>query len=399
MVVDKRNGELPLSDVTVIDLTQVVAGPFATMNLGDLGAEVIKIEAVGRGDRCRNIHPVPEYFDTVNRNKQCIAVNLKTEEGQEVIYNLVENADVFIESTKPGRVESFNIAYDDLIEYNPELIYCSISGFGRDSPYEELPAWDMLIQGMSGIMSMTGEDGGSPVWSGLMSGDLTASMYTTQSVLAALYARERGHIDSEWIEVPMFDAAISWLCSRAGHTFGSGEPFPRLGNRHPSIAPFGIFSCADDIIVIAAGTNPLFEDFCRVLGREDLLTDDRFADMDDRVENVHELTDIIESELESDSAEAWVDRLQEATVPAGLIHDTKSIWNDDHVEQRELKQELERPGRKNADVIDHPIHFSELATQLGTPPESLGESTMDVLQGLGYDEEQLEQFEADGIIG
>lgn len=399
MVVEKRNGELPLSDVTVIDLTQVVAGPFATMNLGDLGAEVIKIEAVGRGDRCRNIQPVPEYFDTVNRNKQSIAVNLKTKEGQKVVYKLIEDADVFIESTKPGRVETFNISYDDLTEYNPELIYCSISGFGSDSPYENLPAWDMLIQGMSGIMSMTGEEGGPPVWSGLMSGDLTTSMYTTQSVLAALYARERGRIESEWIEVPMLDAAISWLCSRAGYTFGFDEPFPRLGTRHPSIAPFGIFSCSDDSIVIAAGTNSLFENFCSVIDREDLLTDERFTDIDDRVENVTALTEIIESELQDEPAETWVGRLQEESVPAGHIHDTKTIWNDEHVQQRALYQQMEREDRKNAEVIDHPIHFAELATQLETPPETLGESTTDILRDYGYDEEELKQFEEDGIIG
>ncbi len=399
MVLEKREGELPLSDITVIDLTQVVAGPFATMNLGDLGAEVIKIEAVGRGDRCRNIQPVPEYFDTINRNKQSIAVNLKTSEGQEVIYNLVETADVFIESTKPGRVESFNIAYDDLIEYNSELIYCSISGFGSDSPYENLPAWDMLIQGMSGIMSMTGEKGGQPVWSGLMSGDLITSMYTTQSVLAALYAREKGRIESEWIEVPMLDAAVSWLCSRAGYAFGYDEPFPRLGTRHPSIAPFGIFTCRDDSIVIAAGTDSLFEDFCSVLEREDLFVDERFADMDARVENVQELTTIIESELESETAETWVERLQRKSVPAGLIHDTKTIWEDEHIKRRELYQQMEREDRKNAEVIDHPIHFTRLATQLDTAPEPLGESTTDVLRECGYEEEELRRYEEEGIIG
>jgi crotonobetainyl-CoA:carnitine CoA-transferase CaiB-like acyl-CoA transferase len=390
---------LPLSGVTVVDLTQVIAGPFGTMNLGDLGAEVIKIEAVGRGDRSRNIHPIPAYFDTINRNKRSIEVNLKREEGQRIVRELVRDADVFVESTKPGRVESFNLSYEDLREINPSIIYCSISGFGSDSPYENLPAWDTLIQAMSGIMSITGEEGGQPLWSGLPSGDLITSMYTTQSVLAALYARERGVIDSEWIEIPMLDAAISWLCARAGHTFGLDEPFPRLGTRHPTIAPFGLFSCRDENIVIAAGTGSLWEEFCTVLDRKDLLEDERFKTMHDRSQNAEALTEIIEAELAADAADAWVDRLQAADIPAGPIHDTKSIWEDEHVVRRNLRRTMERDGREDADVIDHPVHFSSLNTHLGTPPEELGESTTNLLAQQGYDEAEIERLREAGVVG
>jgi crotonobetainyl-CoA:carnitine CoA-transferase CaiB-like acyl-CoA transferase len=390
---------LPLSGVTVVDLTQVIAGPFGTMNLGDLGAEVIKIEAVDRGDRSRDIHPVPAYFDTINRNKRSIEVNLKREEGQRIVHDLVRDADVFVESTKPGRAESFNLSYEDLREVNPSIIYCSISGFGADSPYENLPAWDTLIQAMSGIMSITGEEGGQPLWSGLPSGDLITSMYTTQSVLAALYARERGVIESEWIEIPMLDAAISWLCARAGHTFGLGEPFPRLGTRHPTIAPFGLFDCGDENIVIAAGTQSLWEEFCAVLDREDLLEDERFETMHDRSQNAEALTEIVEAELEADAADAWIDRLQAADVPAGPIHDTKSIWDDEHVVRRNLRRTMKRDGRKDADVIDHPVHFSSLSTHLGTPPEELGESTARLLARQGYDEAEIERLREAGVVG
>ncbi|MFP4625644.1 MAG: CaiB/BaiF CoA transferase family protein [Natronomonas sp.] len=394
-----RSGPRPLEGISVVDLTQVVAGPFATMNLADLGAEVIKIEAVGRGDRAREIQPVPEYFDTVNRNKRSIEVNLKTDAGTEIVHDLVREADVFVESMKPGRPERFGLAYDDLVAINPNLVYCSISGFGSESPYADLPAWDVLIQAMSGIMGMTGEEGGRPLWSGLPSGDLITAMYTTQSVLSALYARERGDIETEWIEVPMLDAAISWLSARAGHYFGYDEPFPRLGTRHPTIVPFGVFSCADEDIIVAAGTPSLWEQLCVVLDREDLLEDPRFATGEDRVENVHELTDIIEAELGTASAEAWIDRLQAAEIPAGPIHDTKSVWTDPHVRQRGLHRRMEREGRQDADVIDHPIHFAELDTHLGTPPEELGESTDDVLARYGYDDEALERLRENGVIG
>lgn len=394
-----QGATLPLAGVTVVDLTQVLAGPFATMTFGDLGAEVVKIEAVGRGDRARGIEPIPEYFDTINRNKRSIEVDLKSEAGQQIVYDLVREADVFVESTKPGRVERFNIAYEDLRAVNPELIYCSISGFGSDSPYEELPAWDMLVQAMSGIMSMTGEEGGRPLWSGLPSGDLITAMYTSQSVLTALYARERGLIESEWIEVPMLDAAISWLSSRAGYTFGYDEPFPRLGTHHPSIAPFGVFSCADDDIVIAAGTASLWEEFCSVLGREDLLADERFQTLPDRCANLEALTEAIEDELATDTASAWIDRLQAAAIPAGPIHDTKSVWEDEHVARRGLHKVMEREGREDADVIDTPIHFSTLGTHLETPPEELGASTGSLLRRHGYDEDEIERLRADGVIG
>lgn len=389
----------PLDDVTIVDLTQVIAGPFGTMNLADLGAEVIKIEAVDRGDRGRTIHPIPEYFDTLNRNKRSIEVNLKHDAGQRIVHDLVEDADVFIESMKPGRRDAFNLSYQDLREHNPSLIYCSISGFGSDSPYENLPAWDMLIQAMSGIMSVTGDASGHPLWSGLPVGDLIASMYATQSVLAALYARERGLIESEWIEVPMFDAAISWLSARAGHTFGFDEPFPRLGTRHPTIAPFGLFQCQDERIVIAAGTESLWTNLCQTLECESLLTDERFATMHERAQNADQLTELLEATLSTKPAAVWIERLQAADVPAGPIHDTKSIWSDEHVRHRNLRRSMERDDDSSAVVIDHPVHFSVLRTHLGTPPEPLGASTERILEQHGYDAASLTRLREQGVIG
>ncbi len=389
---------LPLAGIRVVDLTQVVAGPYATMNLGDLGAEVIKVEAVGRGDRSRGIEPTPAYFDAVNRNKHSLAVDLKTDAGRDIVRDLVADADVFVESMKPGRPEAFGLAYEDLQSVNDELIYCSISGFGRDSPYEDLPAWDLLVQAMSGIMSVTGAEDGPPLWSGLPSGDLLAAMYTTQSVLAALYARERGLIESEWIEVPMLDAAIAALSVRAGHTFGTDEPFPRLGVRHPTIAPFGVFDCADDRIAIAAGTDSLWANLCTVLDREDLVDDERFETLADRARNVTALTEIIEAELATDTADAWIDRLQAQAVPAGPIHDTKSVWTDEHVRRHGLRQSMARDDRRDADVIDHPVHFSALATELSISPEALGDSTADILAELGYDRAERVRLREAGVV-
>jgi len=390
----------PLHDIKVVDLTQVLAGPFATMTLGDLGAEVIKIEAVGRGDRARHISPIPEYFDTANRNKRSIEINLKTEAGQAVARDLLEEADVFIESTKPGRITDFGLDYEEVVQLNPSIVYCSITGFGAGSPYEGIPAWDILIQGMSGIMSMTGTEETPPLWSGLPSGDLISAMYAVQSVLAALYARERGEIPGEHIEVPMLDAAISWLTMRAGHTFGTDEPFPRSGVHHPSLAPFGIFSCAEQSIVIGAGTDSLWERFCEAIDRPALATRDEFADLQSRLDNRDQLIDIIESTLENRSIEYWLDRFHEFEVPAGPIHDTKTIWEDPHVKQRGLHRKMAYPDRDgHADVIDSPVRFEHLDTNLEIPPERLGASTSEILESHGYSEDTIARLRDDDVIG
>jgi crotonobetainyl-CoA:carnitine CoA-transferase CaiB-like acyl-CoA transferase len=388
----------PLSDITVIDITQVAAGPFATMTLGDMGAEIIKIEAVGRGDRSRDNPPRPEYFDTLNRNKRSITLDLKTDEGQTIANSLIEDADVFIESMKPGRAEKFNLDQETVRSYNDGIIYCSINGFGSESPYENVPAYDMVIQAMSGIMSLNGEQDGPPLWSGLASGDIAAAMYTVQSVLLALYARERGVITGEWIEVPMLDAAISWIVPRAGHTFGYDEPFPRLGTQHAISAPFGVFECDTDRIVIAAGTDSLWEDLCVAIDRTDLLEREGFQTADRRVENVDELQEELESTLSDHSAEHWIPKLHDHQVPAGPIYDTKTVWQDKHVKQRGLHVEMERPGRDNADVIDHPVHFQEILSTPRSPPEELGESTEAILSELNYSPEEIKDLREMNIV-
>lgn len=396
---ETATGALPLSGYTVVDLTQVAAGPFASMMLGDLGAEVIKIEAIGRGDRSRDVSPYPEYFDTVNRNKRSIELDLKSERGQGVARALLEDADVFVQSMKPGRIERFGLDYNSVREFNPSIVYCTVTGFGEGSPYQDVPAWDMLIQGMSGIMSMTGTEETPPLWSGLASGDLIAAMYASQSIISALFARETGRIEGENIEVPMLDAAISWIGIRAAHTFGIGEPFPRFGTRHPSAAPFGVYSCEDESIVIAAGTESLWERLCQVLDREDLLDDERFETIDKRAENEAELRGEIEPITESESGEYWVERMHENGVPAGPIYDTETVWDDEHVRRRGLRVTMEREGRADAEMIDNPVRFSNMEPSFRIPPQELGESTDEILVQYGYSEEEIREFRDDEVVG
>lgn len=396
--VNSNSDGLPLKDINVVSTCQVIAGPFATQTLGDLGANVVKIEAVNRGDRARSLDPVPQYFDTLNRNKESIAINLKTDRGQEITHRLLEEADVFVESMKPGRTERFDLDYQTVKGVTRDIIYCSISGFGNDSPYENLPAWDMLIQAMSGVMSMTGEPDGRPVWSGLPSGDLAASMYATQSILAALYAREQGIIDGEYIEIPMLDAAISWLTARAGYTFGNEQPFPRTGDHHPSIAPFGIFNCADGWLIVAAGTQSLWEELCHAIERPELLADGRFETSADRVQNVEDLKAELDAVFNERTQEEWLEILHKRNVPAGRINDTLSIWEDEHVQTRGLRCSMERAEQQDASVINHPVIFKNLDTHLSSPPPQLGANTHDILNAVGYTQGEIESLRREGVI-
>jgi len=388
----------PLDGITVVDLTQVIAGPFATMVLGDMGADVVKVEATGRGDLARLWRPRPEYFDTLNRNKRSVAVDLATEDGQRVVHSLLADADVLVENMKPGRMAKFNLDYETVGERNPDLVYCSISGFGEDSPYADLPAWDIIVQAMSGVMSITGEADGEPVWCGLPIGDITAGHYAVHSVLGALYGRDFGGASGDRIEVPMMDSLVSLLTARAGHTFGTGEPFPRAGTRHPTICPFGVYDTSDGKLVVAAGTDGLWPSFCDAIGRPDLLEDDRFDSQDTRLDNRDALMAEIEPALEARTTDHWIATLHDAEVPATRINDTKTVWDDPHVERRDLHRRMPRDGRDDADVIAPPVRFRNQDERMELPPPNLGEHTDEVLRECGLSTDEIEALRASGAV-
>jgi crotonobetainyl-CoA:carnitine CoA-transferase CaiB-like acyl-CoA transferase len=299
---------------------------------------------------------------------------------------------------KPGRMERFNLSYDDVMDINPNIIYCSVSGFGSGSPYEGLPAWDIIVQAMGGVMSITGEEDGDPLWCGLPIGDLVASLFAVNSVLVSLYARERQELTSERVEVPMLDSLISLLTARAGHTFGTGEPFPRTGSRHPTSAPFGVYDTKDDRIVVAAGTKGLWPSFCRSIGKEELLEDSRFETQDDRLENREELMAILEARLRERTTKEWLEDMHAESVPAAPINDTKTVWEDEHVKKRELKRRMPREGQEDAFVIDHPIRYRNQDTQLSQSPPELGAHTEEVLREHGITGDELKRLYESGTV-
>lgn len=389
---------LPLKGVTIVDLTQIITGPLATMVFGDLGADIIKIEATERGDLSRGINPAPKYFDTLNRNKRSIAIDLMEEQGQEVAKALIKDADVFVENMKPGAPEKFNLTYEDVHEANPDVIYCSIKGFGSGSPYSDLPAMDMLAQAMGGMMGLSGEEDGPPVWSGLPVGDLIPSLFAIQSILTALYAKEAGNLKNEHIEVSMIDCMVFSLSGRAGHTFGTGEPFPRLGSRHPTLAPYGVFETKDERIVIGAGTQGIWQPFCDSIGRSDLKDDERFSSVDARLENREPLIKEIQAELSKRTADEWLDIFHERNISAGKIYDTETIWEDKHVKQRELYMEMEKSDGDVAQMIDHPVQYDNIDTKHARAPPALGEQSRDLLDSIDIPEEEVEELFRSGVI-
>jgi formyl-CoA transferase len=389
---------LPLGDIKIVGLTQIITGPLATMTFSDLGAEVVKIEATGRGDISRGINPPPKYFDTLNRNKRSIAIDLMDEQGQEVATELLKDADVFVENIKPGALEKFDLTFEDVSAVNPEIIYCSIKGFGSESPYRDLPAMDMLAQAMGGMMGITGREDGQPVWSGLPVGDIIPSLFAIQSILTALYARQNGTLENEHIEVSMIDCMVYSLSGRAGHTFGTDEPFPRLGTRHPTLAPYGVFQTEDEKIVIGAGTQGIWRPFCDALGRPELKDDERFATIDRRLENRKELTAEIEEELTQRPADEWLDVFHNENISAGKIYDTKTIWNDEHVTQRELYMEMEKSNGEVAQMIDHPNQYRNMGTRHSLAPPALGEQSRELLDGLGFSPGEVDELIESGVV-
>ncbi len=394
-----------LQGVRVLDLTRVLAGPFASMILADFGAEVVKVELPGTGDEARGFGPFVNgesaYFASVNRGKKSVAVDLRSERGQELVRALACRCDLLLENFRPGSMARFGLGFERLHAENPRLVYASISGFGQTGPYAERPAYDVIIQAMSGIASITGIEGQPPVRVGSSIADLSAALYGVIGMVAALSrARETGR--GQHLDVSMLDCQIALLENAIARYDVSGEVPAPLGSRHPAITPFQFFRAADGYLVIAAGNNRLWRSLCETIGSPELCEDERFATNELRTRNHAEMEELLAATLARRPVEEWCDLLGQAGVPCGPIHDIGEVVADPHVAARGAirRQEVPAAGASIA-VPASPLRFSQADCVLDPrPAPDLGQHTDEVLGELaGVSQDELARLRTEGVIG
>ena len=394
----------PLEGIRVIDLTQALAGPYCTMMLGDLGADVIKVEPPVRGDMSRGWGPPfiegeSAYFLSINRNKRGLTVNFKTSEGQRILHQLAERADVFIVNIpRMGSLQRGRIDPETLRSSNPRLIYCAISGYGHGGPKAGRGGYDVVAQGESGLMSLTGEPEGGPIRFPTPMADISAGIYATIGILSALLAREKTG-RGQFLDVALLDSQVTWLANVAGSYFATGQRPPRLGNVHPTITPYQPFRARDKHIIIAVGTERLWQRFCALLGIEDtIMVDPRFATNAQRNEHRAKLIPLLQEILEREKADYWLERLVAAGIPSGPINFPDEALADPQLLARGMIVELEHPLAGLVRSIGNPVHLSETPVAYRLPPPLLGEHNGEVLSALGYDARQVEGLREQGVI-
>ena len=369
--------EAVLSDVVIIDLSRVLAGPHCTMILGDLGATVIKVEQPGKGDDTRHFGPPyiageSAYYLGLNRNKHSILIDFSTPEGKERLLKLLSTAMVLVENFRPGTLERQGLGYEALRSINPGLIYCSISGYGQTGPYALRPGYDFVAQAESGLMSVTGEIDGDPQRVGSPVGDVSAGVYACIAILAALRVRDRTG-KGQHIDISLLETTMSLLSNVASNYLISDEEAPRLGNGHPNIVPYQAFRTLDGYIVVSCGNDRLYQALCQLLGREDLGIDPRFATNPQRVRNRDQLVPALQEEFLHRSTEEWLPELRAAGIPCGPINTVSQIFHDPQIQARDFVWECEHPTAGRIKLSGSPMHLSETPTRLYKAPPLLGE--------------------------
>ncbi len=402
-----------LSGLLVLDLSRILAGPTCTQVLGDLGAEVIKIERPGRGDDTRGWGPPflkdaqgketgeSAYYLSSNRNKASVAIDLASAEGQALVAELADKADILVENFKVGDLKRRGLDYETLKQRNPRLIYCSISGFGQTGPYAHRAGYDFLIQGMGGIMSLTGfpdEEGGTETKCGVGIADVMCGMYAAVSILAALNHRhETG--EGQYIDISLLDAQVSWLINQGAGYLVSGEVPGRLGNGHPTIVPYETFPAADRSFILAVGNDSQFGKFCEVAGAPELAADPLYAKNADRVRNRKKLVPLIRRLTIEKTAADWIALLEKAGVPCGPVNDLGQVFSDPQVLERGMRITMPHPVSGEVDLIGSPIKLEKTPVVYAKAPPLLGADTVDILsRHLGLTEKTLSELAEKGIL-
>ena len=393
-----------LEGLRVLDLTRALAGPYCTMMLGDYGADVIKIELPGTGDDTRGWAPPfigdqSAYFLTINRNKRSMTLNLRHEEGKRIFMLMAKDADVVVENFTPGVVHRLGINYEAVKQVNPGVVYCSVSGFGQTGPYREKSAYDQVMQGMGGIMSLTGEPGGSPTKMGIALTDIGAGMMAAYGIMAALLYREKSPSkEGQYIDVSMLDLQVAWLTYMGGYYFATGNNPNKVGAAHPTLVPYQAFMCQDGkYINIAVGSERLWQRFCTAMDREDLHQHPDYAQNGDRVRNRDVLVPLLQEALLKKPVAAWVKQLEGGGVPCGPINELSDVFADPQVLHRDMVQEVEHPTLGKLKQAGIPIKFSETKGSITRHPPLLGEHTGEILLELGYTAADVDRLKTDEV--
>ena len=392
-----------LEGIRVLDLTRALAGPFCTLMLGDYGADVIKIEIPGAGDDTRHWGPPfigdeSAYFLSINRNKRSLTLNFKEEKAREIFLKLVESSDVVVENFTPGVMGRFGLEYETVKRANPGIIYCSISGFGQDGPYQSRPAYDQIMQGISGLMSITGDPEGEPEKIGVAVTDIGAGMWAAFAVMSALYRREQDD-QGQYIDISMLDAQVAWLTYQAGYYFAYGRAPQRLGKAHPTLVPYQAFMAKDGkYFNVAVGSERLWDRFCQAVKREDLKDHPDYATNGVRVENRAALAPLLQEYFLTREADEWVADLQANSVPAGPINDLADVFSDPQVLHRDMFLEIPHPTLGSVKQTGLPIKFSRTPGGLDRHPPLLGEHNRAILSDLGYSDSEVDDLAAKSVI-
>ena len=376
--------KLPLEGLRVLDLSRVLAGPYATMVLADLGADVIKVEHPERGDDTRHWGPPfaggeSAYFLSVNRNKRSIALDLKAPEGLDKVKSLAAEADVLIENMRRGTLEKRGLGYEALREANPGIVYCSVTGFGPGEDRDR-PGYDFLVQARAGIMGITGFPDGEPTKVGVAIADIVCGLYATTAILAALRRREMSGEGSR-IEVPLFETTLGWLANRAQEYLVSGEDKGRMGNAHPTIVPYQTFDASDRPVAVAVGNDAQFGRLCAAIGRPELTDDERYATNPSRVANREELVQALQREFSKRTADEWVEEIREAGVPIGPVNALADVFSDEHVLSSGILQTIEHPAAGVLKMLASPVVVDGERPPIRRPPPTLGQHTDEVRDG------------------
>lgn len=395
---------LPLDGIRILDLSRVLAGPWCTMALGDLGAEVIKVEHPVRGDDTRDWGKRvgadgTTYFNSTNRNKRSVTIDLQTPEGQQIVRDLAKECDVVVQNFKYGGAEKLNVGYAQIREVRPDIIYCSISGYDRSGPEAARPGYDVVIQGETGLMNMNGVSTQPPLKFGTAVVDMFTGMYATQAILAALFEREKNQ-EGRHIEMALFDSGLMITAFYGLESLIAGKDVPRYGNAHPSIIPYGVYEAADGPVVIAVGNNSQYVRFCvDIINRPDLVEDERFRTNLGRTLNREQLIPEVSNEIAKYPRKDLLERMQKANIPCGEVLGLYDALVSERTNQSGLVQSFPLPDGGEAPLLAPPYRLDGVRTPVRYPPPTLGEGTKDVLQSvLQFSDEKLAQLNTNGII-